>query len=453
MDYIKFLKSKEERFIDAGFDVDRNNLNSNLFEYQKDVVVWALRKGRAALFEDCGLGKTIQQLEWANQVSKYTGGKVLILCPLAIAKQTAREGKKFGIEVNVCRSSKDVKDGINITNYDMLHKFDLDEFKGVVLDESSILKSFTGKMRNEIIEGFKNTPYRLACTATPSPNDFMELGNHSEFLGVMTRTEMLSMYFIHDGGDTSKWRLKGHAEDKFWEWVSTWAVMIDNPSNLGYDIKFELPELNVQDIVLKTHEETDTLVPTVALTLNERREARRNSLEDRLSKAKELVKDTNEQFLIWCDFNYESEILKKELKGIEVKGSDTPEHKESSMLGFSDGDIKILITKPSIAGFVMNWQQCHNIIFFGLSDSYEQFYQAVRRCWRFGQKEKVNVYVIIGEREVAVLNNIKRKQENLETMKENMIKHSKDIKNLNVKEVKKTNRYLPQHEMKLPVWI
>lgn len=453
MDYIKFLKSKEERFIDAGFDVDRNNLNSNLFEYQKDVVVWALRKGRAALFEDCGLGKTIQQLEWANQVSKYTGGKVLILCPLAIAKQTAREGKKFGIEVNVCRSSKDVKDGINITNYDMLHKFDLDEFKGVVLDESSILKSFTGKMRNEIIEGFKNTPYRLACTATPSPNDFMELGNHSEFLGVMTRTEMLSMYFIHDGGDTSKWRLKGHAEDKFWEWVSTWAVMIDNPSNLGYDIKFELPELNVQDIVLKTHEETDTLVPTVALTLNERREARRNSLEDRLSKAKELVKDTNEQFLIWCDFNYESEILKKELKGIEVKGSDPPEHKESSMLGFSDGDIKILITKPSIAGFGMNWQQCHNIIFFGLSDSYEQFYQAVRRCWRFGQKEKVNVYVIIGEREVAVLNNIKRKQENLETMKENMIKHSKDIKNLNVKEVKKTNRYLPQHEMKLPVWI
>lgn len=453
MDYIKFLKSKEERFIDAGFDVDRNNLNSNLFEYQKDVVVWALRKGRAALFEDCGLGKTIQQLEWANQVSKYTGGKVLILCPLAIAKQTAREGKKFGIEVNVCRSSKDVKDGINITNYDMLHKFDLDEFKGVVLDESSILKSFTGKMRNEIIEGFKNTPYRLACTATASPNDFMELGNHSEFLGVMTRTEMLSMYFIHDGGDTSKWRLKGHAEDKFWEWVTTWAVMIDNPSNLGYDIKFELPELNVQDIVLKTHEETDTLVPTVALTLNERREARRNSLEDRLSKAKELVKDTNEQFLIWCDFNYESEILKKELKGIEVKGSDTPEHKESSMLGFSDGDIKILITKPSIAGFGMNWQQCHNIIFFGLSDSYEQFYQAVRRCWRFGQKEKVNVYVIIGEREVAVLNNIKRKQENLETMKENMIKHSKDIKNLNVKEVKKTNRYLPQHEMKLPVWI
>lgn len=453
MDYIKFLKSKEERFIAAGFDIDRNNLNSNLFEFQKDVVVWALRKGRAALFEDCGLGKTIQQLEWANQVSKYTGGKVLILCPLAIAKQTAREGKKFGIEVNVCRSSEDVKDGINITNYDMLHKFDLDEFKGVVLDESSILKSFTGKMRNEIIEGFKNTPYRLACTATPSPNDFMELGNHSEFLGVMTRTEMLSMYFIHDGGDTSKWRLKGHAEDKFWEWVSTWAVMIDNPSNLGYDIKFELPELNIQDIVLKTHEETDTLIPTVALTLNERREARRNSLEDRLSKTKELVKNTNEQFLIWCDFNYESEILKKELNGIEVKGSDTPEHKESSMLGFSDKDIKILITKPSIAGFGMNWQQCHNIIFFGLSDSYEQFYQAVRRCWRFGQKERVNVYVIIGEREVAVLNNIKRKQENLETMKENMIKHSKDIKNLNVKEVKKTKRYLPQHEMELPVWI
>ena len=454
MEYSEFLKNKESKFIAAGFDIDKSELNENLFEYQKDVVRWALKKGRAALFEDCGLGKTLQQLEWSNQVYKYTKGNVLILCPLAVAKQTAREGDKFGIKVTICRSQEDVQKGINITNYDKLHKFDASKFKGIVLDESSILKSFTGKVRNEIIESFKYTPYKLSCTATPSPNDYMELGNQSEFLGVLNRSEMLSTFFIHDGGDTSKWRLKGHAVEKFWKWVSSWAVMIDNPKNIGYDMKFELPDLNIQDIIVKTHEKQDTLIPTVATSLNERREARKNSMPERMIAVKKIINEKpGEQFLVWCDYNYESESLKKELNGIEVKGSDTNEEKENRMLEFSDNNIKLLITKPSIAGFGMNWQQCHNMIFFGLSDSFEQFYQAVRRCWRFGQKEVVNVYVVIGEREISVLQNIKRKKADLKNMQQEMLKYSKDILKPAAATERMSKKYIPVENLKLPAWI
>lgn len=453
--YEDFLKTKEEKFNSTGFEIDRSRLNKNLFEYQKDVVVWALRKGRTALFEGCGLGKTIQQLEWANQVNKYTKGNVLILTPLAVAKQTVREGEKFGIMVNYCRCEEDVKPGINITNYEMLHHFDTDDFVGIVLDESSILKSFTGKFRNELIESFKYTPYRLSCTATPAPNDYMELGNQSEFLGIMSRTEMLSMFFIHDGGDTSKWRLKGHAEDKFWEWMSTWSVVLDDPKDLGYlDYKFKLPSLEIHEEIVKTDEEYEQLIPTLALTLNERREARKSSLNSRLKKAIEIVNSSNEQWLVWCDFNYESEVLSKKLVGaIEVKGSDKTEHKETTGLKFSDGKVKTLVSKSSIYGFGMNWQQCHNILFFGLSDSYEQFYQAIRRCWRFGQTEKVNVYIVIGEREITVLDNIKRKQNEAEIMKFNMTKYAGNIKNLQDDKKVESKKYLPDVVMNVPNWI
>lgn len=456
MKYSDFLKAKESKFEAVGFEVDRKNLNKNLFEYQKDVLEWALKKGRSALFEDCGLGKTIQQLEWANKVVENTGGKVLILTPLAVAKQTVREGNKFGIEVTLCRSQQDVKEGINITNYEMLHKFDAEEFTGVVLDESSILKSFSGKMRNEIIENFKNTPYRLACTATPAPNDYMELGNHAEFLGVMSRTEMLAMYFIHDGGDTSKWRLKGHADDKFWEWVSSWAVVITNPSDLGYeDKKFVLPELKIHEITVNSTENEHSLIPLVANTMSERREARKSSLGNRVKKAAELVNNSNEQWLVWCDFNYESEELSKTInEAVEVSGSDKPEHKENAMMDFADGKIKALVTKPSIAGFGMNWQNCSNMIFCGLSDSFEQFYQAVRRCWRFGQTKEVNVYVIIGVKEIATINNIKRKKKDNKKMQKKMIKYTKDITKNNISKTERiTTKYDPKVNMILPEWI
>lgn len=453
-DYMKFIESKKIKNDFKGFSP--LNINPQLFGFQKDIVNWTCRKGRAAIFADCGMGKTPMQLEWARQVHEKTGGNVLVLAPLAVSKQTKKEGEKFRIKVNIARSQDDINPGINITNYEMLHKFNPNSFAGVVLDESSILKSFSGKIRTEIIEAFRSIPYKLACTATPAPNDFMELGNHAEFLGAMNRTEMLATYFIHDGGDTSKWRLKGHAEDKFWEWISSWAVVIRKPSDLGYDDgKFTLPKLNIIEHTVKNEESYDTLIPMVALTLEERHKARKSSLENRVKKAAELANNSDEQFLVWCDFNDESAALTKSIDGaVEIKGSDAPEHKENAMMDFSSGRIRVLVTKPSIAGFGMNWQNCNNIIFCGLSDSYEQFYQAVRRCWRFGQTKKVNTHIIIGSKEIAVINNIRRKQADAKIMSDNMVKWTKKITSKNIKStVRNSLHYEAEEEMILPNWI
>ena len=450
-EYEKFIESKIQVFESVGFDIDREKLNSMLFDFQKDIVRWALKKGKAAIFADCGMGKTAMQLEWANQIYKKEGGKILILAPLAVASQTKREGEKFNISVNICESQEDVIDGINITNYEKLDKFIAKEFNAIVLDESSILKSFTGKVRTQIIDSFKNTPYRLACTATPAPNDYMELGNHSQFLGIMTREEMLSMYFVHDGGQTSKWRLKGHAEESFWEWMASWSVFIDNPKNLGYEIEgYELPKLNIFEIVADGEE-----ITTDKLTLTQRREARKESLDIRCEKAAELVNNSNENWLVWCDLNDESKKLHELINNsVEVKGSDKNNFKSKSMLDFSENKIKCLVTKPKIAGFGMNWQNCRNMIFVGLSDSYEAYYQAMRRCWRFGQEKEVNVYIIISSKEGAVKENIERKQADAEKMKNAMIKLTKDITK---KELRQTTRistpYDPQIDMIIPDWL
>ena len=450
-EYEKFIESKIQVFESVGFDIDREKLNSMLFDFQKDIVRWALKKGKAAIFADCGMGKTAMQLEWANQIYKKEGGKILILAPLAVASQTKREGEKFNISVNICESQEDVIDGINITNYEKLDKFIAKEFNAIVLDESSILKSFTGKVRTQIIDSFKNTPYRLACTATPAPNDYMELGNHSQFLGIMTREEMLSMYFVHDGGQTSKWRLKGHAEESFWEWMASWSVFIDNPKNLGYEIEgYELSKLNIFEIVADGEE-----ITTDKLTLTQRREARKESLDIRCEKAAELVNNSNENWLVWCDLNDESKKLHELINNsVEVKGSDKNNFKSKSMLDFSENKIKCLVTKPKIAGFGMNWQNCRNMIFVGLSDSYEAYYQAMRRCWRFGQEKEVNVYIIISSKEGAVKENIERKQADAEKMKNAMIKLTKDITK---KELRQTTRistpYDPQIDMIIPDWL
>lgn len=450
MKYIDFLNNKKFILESSGFDVDKNILNPMLYDFQKDIVRWALAKGRAAIFADCGLGKTPIQLEWAHKVCEYTGGKILILAPLAVASQTVREGNKFGIKVTICESQEDVVGGINITNYEKLDRFVANEFIGIVLDESSILKSFTGKVRTSIIENFQNVPFKLACTATPAPNDYMELGNHSEFLGVMTRSEMLAMFFVHDGGETSKWRLKGHAETVFWQWMASWCVFIDNPINLGYEMTgYDLPKLNITEIIV----DGDTPL-TTPMTLSERRDARRDSLYPRCEKAAEIANSKNEQFLIWCDMNNESELLSRLIDdAVEVEGSDKPEHKSNSMLGFSDGSVKRLVTKPSIAGFGMNWQNCHNMIFTGLSDSYEQFYQAIRRCWRFGQTNEVNVWIVISAKEGCVKQNIERKQSDFIKMQQAMIELTKEITK---KELKKTCRistpYEPLKQMILPKW-
>ena len=451
MNYEEFIESKTIEFKNYGFDIDKENLNPMLFDFQKDIVRWALKKGRAAIFADCGLGKTPMQLEWANQIYKREGGKILILAPLAVATQTQREGEKFHIPVNICESQADVKEGINITNYEKLEKFVANEFIGVVLDESSILKSFTGKVRNTIIDNFRHTPYKLACTATPAPNDYMELGNHSEFLGVMTRSEMLSMYFVHDGGQTSKWRLKGHAEDKYWEWMASWSVFIDNPKNLGYEVEgYDLPKLNIYEIVAD-----DMPVVYGKLTLTQRRNARRESLDVRCKRAADIVNHSNDNWIVWCDLNDESAKLASLIKYcVEVKGSDKSSYKRDSMLNFANDKIKCLVTKPSIAGFGMNWQNCNNMIFVGLSDSYEAYYQAIRRCWRFGQAKEVNVYIIISSQEGTVKENIERKQQDTEKMQQAMIKLTKDI---TAKELKQTTRittmYEPNMEMQLPNWI
>ena len=450
MNYEEFLSNKRFVLESSGFDIDISELNPKLFQYEKDVVRWALKKGKACIFSDCGTGKTAMQLEWAQKVHEHTNGMILILAPLAVAEQTKREGEKFGIDVKVCEKQDDCVNGINITNYEKLDRFVANKFVGIVLDESSILKSYSGKVRTSIINNFHEVPYKLACTATPAPNDYMELGNHSEFCGVMTRAEMLSMFFVHDGGQTSKWRLKGHAQDVFWQWLATFSVFIDNPKNIGYDMDgFDLPELNVTEIVV------DGDMPiSETLTLSERRQARKDSLELRCEKAAELVNSSDERWLVWCDLNDESSRLHELInESVEVRGSDNPEHKGKSMLAFSDGKIKALVTKPSIAGFGMNWQNCHNMIFTGLSDSYEQFYQAVRRCWRFGQEYPVNVYIIISAREGCVKENIERKQADFLKMQKEMTELTKEITK---KELRSTCRistpYEPKQIMRLPDW-
>lgn len=459
MNYEDFLKSKEIRYDSCGFEPETDN--PKLFQWQSDIVRWALMKGRSAIFADCGLGKTPMQLQWAAEVSRHEGKPVLICAPLAVAKQTQREGVKFDVPVTVCRKGVDVKPGVNVTNYEMLEHFDADVFAGVVLDESSILKDASSSTRKMLTEKFRNTPFKLCCTATPSPNDFMELGTHSDFLGVMNQPEMLATFFCHDGGNTSKWRLKGHAEAKFFEWVASWACCITNPADLGYDgSDFVLPELEIEEIVTKTKDMANregqyVLFAETALSLNERREARRNSLDDRVEAAAEIANGTDEQVLVWCDLNAESEALAEAINGaVEVRGSQTPDFKENAMNGFTDGVNRVLVSKPSIAGWGMNWQQCNTMIFVGLSDSFEAYYQAVRRCWRFGQKRPVKVYIIISEAEGCVKQNIERKQADAQRMTKELVKFTKDILSAEIRHTSRMiENYITVERMEMPSWI
>lgn len=448
--YRHFLDNKAFILESVGFDVDQSDLNPQLFGFQKDIVRWALAKGRAAVFTDCGTGKSAIQLEWARWIHKLTGKDVLIVAPLAVVDQTRREGNKFGVDIRICASQDDVRPGIIITNYEKLDHFVANQFIGVVLDESSILKSYSGKIRNQIIDCFRETPYKLACTATPAPNDYMELGNHSEFVGVMTRAEMLSCFFCHDGGDTSKWRLKGHAESLYWQWMASWAVFMDNPKTLGYDTEgYDLPPLNVNQMIV------DGDVPVVqTLSLTERRNARRQSMDERCKAAAELVNNSPEQWIVWCDLNAESNLLHSMIPdSIEICGSDTPEKKAQAVIDFTNEQVRCMVSKSSIFGFGVNWQQCHNVVFVGLSDSYEQYYQAVRRCWRFGQDQPVNVYIIISKNEGCVLDNINRKESESRRMISEMVRYTKDI---TAKELKHTSRLTAPYDAKikmiLPKW-
>lgn len=456
MSYQKFLECKKIKHIQSGFDIDRKELSPMLFDYQKDLVKWALKQGKAALFTMTGTGKTLMQVEFAKQVQIKTGGNILILAPLAVSAQTIREAQKIGVDISYAKKQAEVKPGITISNYERIEGFTATEFSGIVLDESSILKSFDSSTRNMIIENFKYTPYKLACTATPAPNDFMELGNHAEFLDVLSRTEMLSMFFVHDGGDTSKWRLKGHAVIKFWEWCASWAAILSKPSDLGYSNNgFDLPELRTHEIVTPSEAPPDMLFAFEAQTLEDRRLGRKSSFKGRVQKCADIVNNSPDKFLVWCDLNIESESLRKSiLDCVEVKGSDSPEHKEKSMLDFAAGRIKCLVSKPSICGFGMNFQVCHKMAFVGLSDSFEQYFQAVRRCWRFGQKKPVDVYVITSEAEGAVVKNIKRKEAEAMVMINSMVEHTRHFVMENISHgVKLDKTYHPSENMIIPAWL
>jgi superfamily II DNA or RNA helicase len=442
MNYNDFLKTKVKTHEASGFDVDETTLNDNMFPFQKWIVKTALKKGRYAIFADCGLGKTLMQLEWANKVSLRTQSPVLILAPLAVSGQTIQEGEKFGI--NVEKLTGDVFGyGIFITNYEQLDNVDCSQFSGIVLDESSILKNFEGAIKTQIIENFQNTPYKLACTATPSPNDPMELGNHSEFLNIMGRNEMLSMYFVHDGGETAKWRLKGHSQDRFWQFVSSWAVMVSRPSDLGYSNDgYCLPDLNyIENQITTEKRDNGLLFNDVAISATNFNDELRKTKEERLSRVAEIVNNSDESFIVWIKQNEEGEALRKMIPGsIEVKGSDNPEYKEKHLLGFANNDFRVLITKTKIAQFGLNYQNCHNQVFASLDFSFEGLYQSIRRSYRFGQTKPVNIYLITTDTMQNVRESIKIKQKQFETMQNKM---QENMNHCFEKEVKQAFEDLP----------
>lgn len=416
MDYKQFLETKTKTHINSGFEINESDLNDNLFDFQKHIIKIALKKGRFAIFEDCGLGKTIQQLSWANQVYKKTNQKVLILAPLAVVEQTKDEAVKFNID----------PDCFDITNYDQLKNIDCSLYSGVVLDESSILKGRDGKLSRLIIDSFKSTPYKLACTATPSPNDHMELGQHSEFLGASTYLEMLAMYFVHDGGETSKWRLRKHAQDDFWKYVCTWSISLDNPKTLGFNSDgYELPEIEYIEHIIPVENNTQTLFGDVAVSATDLHKDLKRSFDKRIKKTIELVNNSNDQWIIWTLKNDEATILNKVLDdSINVQGSDKPQVKADNLNGFAKNKFRNLITKTSIASFGMNYQQCNNMIFTSYDFKFEAFYQAVRRCYRFGQKNKVKVHLLVPESQVNVRKTILEKEKKHKTMIREMSNYS-----------------------------
>ena len=427
-DYETFLAKRLKIDYGSGFDVSESDINPMLFPFQRALVSWACGKGAAAIFADCGLGKTPIQLEWARLVCERAGGIVLIVAPLAVAEQTAREGEKFGVPVNVCRTGEDITLGVNITNYEMLAHFTPDALAGIVLDESSILKSYDGKTRSEIIAFAERLPFRLACTATPAPNDPAELCNHAEFLGIMTESEVKALYFTTDG-TTTRWRLKGHSHQDFYRWMASWAVALRKPSDLGFDDgDFSLPPLDVREVVVEgTNITPDALFTSERIDLNERRRARKASIENRVFAAATLANTATGPFICWCDLNAESDALTAAIPdAVEVRGSQSPQEKAARILSFIDGERRVLVSKPSVTGFGLNLQHCNEMAFVGLSDSYEQFYQAMRRCWRFGQTRPVTAYVVTSDAEGAVVANVKRKEAEATKTMEMIVKHTRD---------------------------
>jgi hypothetical protein len=427
-----------------------------LFPFQRDITKWAIKRGRAAIFAGTGLGKSFMELAWADAIHRETGKDILHLAPLAVSAQMCREADKFGIVARQVRDQSECLSGNNITNYQKLEHFDLSQFGGVILDESSILKSTTGHYRTLLVEQCAGIPFRLAATATPAPNDFMELGNHAEFLGVMSYTDMLATFFTHDGGETQKWRLKGHAENDFWKWMASWAVMIRKPSDLGYDdAGYDLPPLTYhQHVVPADLSSYNGLFPTNAATLQERLAVRRETIIPRVNLAASLT-PADGAFVWWCNLNAESEALAKAIPGaVEIRGSDKEDEKERKIIDFCDGNIEKVVSKSSIMGFGMNYQFCHRTGFVGMNDSFEGMYQSIRRFWRFGQTMPVDAHLISEEREGAVVANIRRKEADHDRMMAAMCMHMKDLSARAVRgSVRDTPNYNPTQPIIVPKFL
>lgn len=435
--YAEFLSTKAQRAEPIGFEPDAARLPADMKPFQSAITSWACRRGRAALFEGTGLGKTLQELTWAREVGHETGKPVLALTPLAVAEQTVNEAEKFNIDgVAYAADQDEAVTPIVVTNYDRLHLFDFSKFGGVVLDESSILKAADGKTRAAIMEACADVPYLLPASATPAPNDWTELGQHSELLGVMSAKEMLSMFFVHDGanranGDGDGWRLKRHAEQDFWAWLASWAVMIRKPSDLGFDEPgYDLPPLIKHQITVPSAgPDAYQMFASEVAGLSDRIAERRSSLPERVGAAVEIAMAARDRpWVHWCNLNDEADAVVRAIPGaVQVAGSDPREEKKAKLIAFSRGEIQDLVTKPSIAGFGMNWQHCHSLTCVGLNDSFEQLYQLIRRFWRFGQQHPVDAYLIASEREGPVVANLNRKERDFEIMADAMAFHMRDI--------------------------
>lgn len=459
--YQEFLDHRRHEY-DDGFEVDGDDLNPHLFPFQRDLVQWSLRKGRAAIFADTGMGKTLMELAWSDAVTQHTGGRVLVLCPLAVSHQTAREAERFGIDAHVSRDGTVYR--ITITNYEKLHLFNPEDFVGCVCDESAILKSFDGRRRNEITAFMRKMTYRLLASATPAPNDYTELGTSSEALGYLGHIDMLNRYFRNDDNTTDLkrrwrghgmprqnvspgWRFKGHAEDPFWRWVCSWARAIRRPSDLGYDNgAYILPALIEREHIVTVNSAPPGMLFAVeAISLAEQREERRRTINERCAMVAELV-DHDRPALVWCHLNDEGDLLTRSIPGaVQVSGADDDDAKEGKLLAFVRGDTRVLVTKPKIAGWGLNFQHCNHLTFFP-SHSFEAYYQGVRRCWRFGQTQPVTVDIVTTPGEVRVLANLQAKAAAADRMFSNLTA----LMNQGM-HVQRTDDYTLREE--LPAWL
>ncbi len=454
-DYAAFLASKQAQRPSSGCEPGR--IHKSLYPFQSAIAEWAVRRGRAAVFADCGLGKTRIQLEFLRHVP---GPRSLIVAPLCVAEQTIEEAREVGLRVTQCTEPVDLP-GIWITNYERLHNFIGHEYDAIVLDESSILKSIDGKTRTMLLREFTSIPFRLCCTATPAPNDIAELANHAEFLGIMSRPEMLASFFVNDASGKSGgvgWRLKGHAQEEFWRWLALWSVYIRLPSDLGFeDADFALPPIEYEPIVVQSDYVPEGMLFPVKLNgIQDRSKVRRATMTPRVEALTERIARSTGQWVVWCGLNDEGAAMKAALgdSAVLIEGSTPDSARVYRHDEWITGEVQTLISKPSIFGFGMNWQHCHQVAFLGLGDSYESYYQAVRRCWRFGQKQSVSVVVVTSNAEADIVRNIKRKERDADRVASGIIAHMRDYERAEIASASRTaTDYEPTEPMRLPSFL